>query len=53
MITLYLMGKMLGWMFKLMIWMIMLPFQIILAPLRGFRSGASKKPRYRDDIFYW
>lgn len=53
MIILYLMGKVLGLLVKLMVWMIMLPFQILLAPFRGFNSGVSKKPRDTDDIFFW
>lgn len=53
MITLYLMGKVLGLLVKLMFWMITLPFQILFAPFRGFKSGVTKKPRDTDDIFYW
>lgn len=51
MITLYFIGKMFGFMVKLIIWMITLPFQMLLAPLKGFKNGVSRK-RLKDDFWF-
>ena len=52
MILLYLMGKMLGFMVRIVIWMVTLPFHIFTAPIKGFKRGVRRKPR-NDDFWYF
>ena len=52
MITLYLLGKFVGWAFKICFYMATLPLQLILMPLRGFKSGARRRDR-DNDFWIW